>query len=254
MSTSGSYNYTKNQDTIIKRAMRISGNLATGDTPTNAQYLEAQEALNDIAKEWEADGMQLWCVQTITIPITAGVAGIDIGIGTTNNFPAFLKVLNCWKNTLSDGTDIPMVLITRNQYEYLSNKTELGDPNQYWYNPPGHNDPISLNAKGTLTLFNTPNTFAATTYQLKVTGQVQIQDFTDAIDEMDFPSYFANALTWGLADQLAMESPLPVSEKDRIMKKMLYHKEIALGFGTEMGSLFIQPDTFWMMESQGTRF
>lgn len=254
MATSGSYNYTKNQDQIIKRAMRISGNLATGDTPTNAQYLEAQEALNDIAKEWEADGMQLWCIQNITIPLIAATAAYDIGVGSANNYPAFLKVINCWKNTLADGSDIPMVLITRNQYEFLSNKTEQGDPNQYWYNPPGPNDATTGSAKGTLTLFNTPNSFAASTYQLKVTGQVQIQDFTDALDQMDFPSYFANALTWGLADQLAMESPLPVSEKDRISKKMMYHKDIALGFGTEMGSLFIQPDVFWMMESNGQRF
>ena len=249
MATSGTYDWAINQDQLIKRAMRISGNLATGQTPTRAQWLEANHALNDIIKEWCGDGMQLWCIANIEIPMINGQAAYVIGVNAANNFPPFLKVINCFKHTISTGTDIPMVLITRNQYELLSNKSEGGDPNQYWYNPPGNEG--TGNMSGTLTLFNTPNTFAATTYTLKVTGQVPMQDMTDALDIIDFPSYFNNALTWGLADQLAYESPLPVSEKDRITKKMMYHKGLALEFGTEMGSLFIQPDPFWMAEQNG---
>lgn len=249
MSTSGTYDWAVNQDQVIKRAMRISGNLATGQSPTQAQWNEASQALNDIIKEWCADGMQLWCIGQVTIPLVTNQAAYVIGVNAANNFPPFLKVINCFKRTIATGEDIPMVLITRWQYNQLSNKSQGGDPNQYWYSPPGNEG--TGNMAGTLTLFNTPNAFAATTYNLQVVGQVPIQDLTLATDIVDFPNYFNNALVWGLADQLAYESPLPVSEKDRITKKMMYHKEQALDFGTEMGSLFIQPDTFWLMEQNG---
>jgi hypothetical protein len=253
--TTGTTNYTINVDQIIRRALRICGALGQGETPTTAQFNESLQALNDIAKEWESDGMQLWKVQDQNFSLVASQAAYQFYTGAVPpqvNCPAFLKLLHVRLTTISDGSDIPLVPITRNQYDFLSNKTEGGTPNQYWYNPPGNMN--TGQQVGIITFFNTPDTSAASTYTCTVTGLQPLQDFASATDLADFPSFYNNALTWGLADQLAYENPTPVSEQDRITKKAMYHKQIALNFDVEEGSVWFQPDPFWLWESYNHNF
>lgn len=247
MGTSGTYNYTVTADTIIKRALRIVNAISQGEVPTTAQFNEAMEALNQVAKEWIADGMQLWCIKTVTITPVQGQVTYPIGIGQVTNQPSFMKVINAYKTYTPNATDIPMVMITRNFYEYLGQKTQQGDPNQYWYDPPGNLG--SGEMVGNFTVFPAPSADTVTNYQFKVVGQVPLQDFDSSSDTMDFPSYYANALTWGLAAELAWENPVPVSVLDRIKANANDHKQIALSFGTEQGSIYFQPNQFWLFES-----
>jgi hypothetical protein len=73
------------------------------------------------------------------------------------------------------------------------------------------------------------------------TGQFSLEDFDADGDIPDIPSYYYNALTWALADQLAYESGVPLAERDRITRKADYHRIVALSFDIEEGSLFFQP-------------
>ena len=52
MSTSGSADFAISRDTIIKRALRLLGVLASGATPTTNQTNDAQYALNTLVKAW----------------------------------------------------------------------------------------------------------------------------------------------------------------------------------------------------------
>lgn len=54
MATSGSTDFSVSRDDIIKRALRIIGVLAQGETPTTNQTTEAAVALNGLVKAWEA--------------------------------------------------------------------------------------------------------------------------------------------------------------------------------------------------------
>ena len=62
MATSGSTDYSQTRDDIIKRALRLIGVLAQGETPTADQVTEAAAALNGLVKAWQADGMPLWAI------------------------------------------------------------------------------------------------------------------------------------------------------------------------------------------------
>lgn len=249
MATSGTYSYGETTDTIIKRALRICGIISNGETPTQAVYTDSLQALNAMTKAWIADGMQLWCIKTVQLAsptLVAGTPSYQIGVGATINQPAFMKMINCYKTFLTDGTDTPMVPITRNFYENLSAKLEQGEPNQWWYDPPGNLG--TGNEVGTIYLFNCPSTFFVSNYRINMVGQVPLQDFTNTTDVMDFPDYYANAVTWGLAAQLVYESSLPISMIDRILAQAKAEKDMALGFGTEEGSIFFQPNQFWLAE------
>ena len=87
MATSGSTDYSQTRDDIIKRALRLIGALAQGESPTTDQVTEAAVALNGLVKAWEADGMPLWAIKERTITLQA----------TTNTYtlttPKPLKVI-----------------------------------------------------------------------------------------------------------------------------------------------------------------
>lgn len=246
MSTSLSYDYTKNRDQIITRALRIVGAIGQGETPNAEAVTEAAEVLNDLIKEWETDGMQLWCIKEYSMTPIASTNQYAIGTGYTVNQVAPTKILQAWSRS-STNLDTPVLLITRQEYNMLGSKTTEGQPSQLWYNPPGE---ISGTENfGTITLYVTPDTNYATNYTLYFTGVRPLQDFDASTDVMDFPQYWANAVVWGLADQLSYEYGVGLSERAMIGKKAELHKEKALSYGVEEGHLLIQPAPHWQTEN-----
>jgi hypothetical protein len=239
MATSGSYNYKATSDEVCRRALRIVGALGQGETPDTTTYTETREALNALIKEWQADGMQLWRIQTNSITLVAGTASYTIGIGGTVAVAPPLKVINAYIRTTSTSIDTPLLLITRNQYEMYGDKATQSTPNQVWYDPPGNLSGGEM--LGTVYVYPAPDSTTASTQTIRLVGVAALQDLDAGADDIDFPSYFTNALVWGLADQLAYEHGQSPVIMDRITKKAMYHKDIALSFGTEEGSLFFQP-------------
>lgn len=246
MTTSNSYNYTKNRDQIITRALRIVGAIGQGETPATEAVTEAAEVLNDLIKEWETDGMQLWCVKEYSFTPVAGTSSYTIGTGATINEIAPTKLLQAW-NRSTTNLDTPVLLITRHEYNMLGSKTTQGTPSQLWYNPPG--EISGTENQGTITLYVTPDANYVSNFTIRFTGVRPLQDFDSSTDVMDFPQYWGNAVVWGLADQLSYEYGVGLSERAMIAKKAEQHKDKALSYGTEEGHLLIQPSPHWQPES-----
>ena len=240
MATSASTNYTVTRDDVIKRALRIIGAIGQGETPPTDAVTEAAVALNQIVKEWNADGMQLWkYITTSAITLVASTTSYQIGIGATVNQTAPLKVTQAWLRNTTTNADTPLILITKQEYDMLSVKSQTGQPNQLYYFPPGA---VATEQVGTIYLFPTPNSDTATNLRLYLTGMTSIMDFDASSDTADFPSFYYNALAWALADQLSYEYGVPYAQQAMITKKAEVHKEKALGFDREEGSLYLQPD------------
>lgn len=244
--TSGSYDFTTNRDGIITRALRIIGAIGQGETPSSTAVTEAAEALNDLCKAWESDGMQLWCLKDYTITPIASTAAYNIGIGQTTNLVAPLRVINAYYRKTSNSVDTPMVIIERDTYEKYGAKTTDGTPTQVWYNPPGSAVYTGgYNDYGIATFYVRPDSTFAAGYTFRLTGVRPIEDFDASTDVPDFPKYWYNAIKWGLADQLAYEYGVGLSERAMISKKAAQHKLEALSYGTEEGSIFLQPRQNW---------
>lgn len=244
MTQSTSYNYTTNRDGIIKRAYRIIDAIGEGEDPTPTQITEGSEALNDLVKEWAAEGMPLWAIKTSSaITLVSGTTSYSIGVGATVNQNAPLKIYYAWLRDINTNFDTPMLVIPRKSYELLATKTQLGVPNQLWYNPPP-GIAVTENA-GTITLYVTPDTYTAANKRLYFSGQYPFMDFDAAADVPDFPQYWFNAVKWGLADQLAYQNSVGIAERSMITKKALYHKEMAMSFNPEEGSYEITIQPSW---------
>ena len=247
MPTSTSYNHTKTRDQIITRAMRIIGAVGQGETPQTVAVTEAAETLNDMVKEWESDGMQLWCVKEYNFTPTASTRTYDIGTGATINQIAPLKIIQAWSRSNTNSLDTPILLISRQEYNMLGSKTTEGQPTQLWYNVPG--EIAATENVGSITVYVTPDTNYATNYKIYFTGIRPLADFDAASDLIDFPQYWYNAVVWGLAEQLAYEYGVGLSERSMIGKKAEQARERALSYGMEEGHLLLQPAPHWGPES-----
>jgi hypothetical protein len=241
MPTSGSTNYSTTRDLIITRALRIVNELGTGETASATRLTECAQALNDIFKEFQADGMHVWKIATSSaITLTANVGSYSIGTGATINQVAPLKIYQAYVRNTTTNTDTDVAIWTKQEYDAYSTKTQQGQVTQLYYAPPGNLG--ASEQRGTIYVLERPDTAFAAGNQLYVTGQYPFEDFDAASDIPDCPSYYYNALVWALADQLSWEAGTPPGDRDRIGKKAREHREMAKSFDIEEGSLYIQPN------------
>jgi hypothetical protein len=247
MTMSTSYNYTATRDQIITRALRIIGAIGQGETPAATAVTEAAESLNDIVKSWAADGMQLWCTREYTLTPVAGTSSYTVGVGSTINAPAPSKIIQAWSRTTSTNRDTPTLLISRHDYNMLGNKVQDGSPSQLWYDTPGGISATEI--QGTVYLYVVPDTAYAAASTIRFIGIRPIMDFDASTDVLDFPTYWINAVKWGLASELAFEYGVGLSERQQINQKAQAEKLLALSYGTEEGHMLIQPVRGWHWET-----
>lgn len=230
MSTSNSTDFSVTRDDIIKRALRLLGVLAQGETPTTDQTIEAAAALNGLVKAWQADGMPLWAIRSYNVPLTATVASYRIGVGQTVATPKPLKITQAYNHNTSSNVDIPMSVLTRQEYNMLGNKTSAGNPIQVFYDP--------QRDYGDLYVFPVPNATDAASNVITITYQRPFEDFDASTDTPDFPQEWYDAVTYGLATRLAPEYGLDIPSRKTLWQEMTIIKQDALNFGLEEGSLY----------------
>jgi len=235
MPTSGSTNFSTSANTVINGALRIVGALAQGESPTAAQTTEALEALNMMVKTYQVDGMPLWAIKQYSVPLTLSVNSYIIGVGAAINTPKPLKVIGAFLHNTSTDLDIPMRIVTRQEYNLLGNKTTEGQPVQIFYEP--------LNTTGVLHVFPAPDQTSATNTTITIVYQRPFEDFDTTADEPDFPQEWYEALKFGLADRLAPEYGVPIVDRNDIRSRAKELKDSALSFGTEEGSIYFMVES-----------
>lgn len=235
MPTSGSYDFNLNRDQVIKGALRKLGVIGEGQTPTATQISDAAESLNILVKAWEADGLPLWCIKTVSFPLVAGTNIYSIGPGQTINTQEPLKVYQGWYRDTTSNVDVPLVQLAQQQYNTLSAKSQTGAVTQFYYE--------RLNGVGNVYTYLTPDATFAATKQIYLLFQRPFQDFDGSTDLPDFPQEWLRALVWGLAAELAFDNGYPTKDREELFIMAEKFKDEALGFTQEESSLWLQPDT-----------
>lgn len=228
MSTSGTYSFSTNRDSLIKGALRLAGVIAQGETPSASQVSEASETLNMMVKAWEADGLPLWAITTQTITPVAGQTAYTL------SGPKPLKCLQAWNRQTASSVDIPMRVITRQEYNMLGNKSTQGNPIQLYFEP--------NRAASQVFLFPTPDSTAASSNKIYLVVQRPFEDFNAATDEPDFPQEWYEAVKYGLAVRLAGEYNTDIETRKILIQEATAVKQEAMSFGQEEGSLYFQRD------------
>jgi len=235
MSTSGVTTFELNRDQIINAALRKVGAVSEGQAATAQNIIDATIALNAMLKAFQEEGMPLWAIKETIFPLTA-TRKYNIGLGQTINTPAPLKIIQA--TLLDTNTDaqniLPMNIYTHYDYNLLTTQDSAGYPIHLMYEP--------LLPTGVINIWPTPDPYSIQYRQIRIVYQRPFEDFVAATDTPDFPSYWSEALIYGLAWRLAPEFGVPIPDRQLISKEATYHLDKALSFGTEEGSFSIQPN------------
>lgn len=229
MATSGTTDYSTTALAIIKGALRLVGAISQGDTPTAAQESEAMEALNMMTKGLATKGLVLWVTNNVQVPTTANVATYTVGLGMTVNVPKPLKVIQAFYS--NGNVDVPLRLVTRDEYERLGNKTSTGTPAMLYYEP--------LRDYGVVHLFPVPDSQVP---PVTIIGQHHIEDFDSSTNSPDFPQEWFEALKYNLAVRLAGEYGLSIQTRSLLIREAEKYLDEVLAFTQEEGSLYFTVD------------
>jgi hypothetical protein len=233
LATSGDTTWTLNRDQVLTGALRKLGVLASGGTPTTAQVNDASEALNALIKAFQADGMPVWKIASTTFTVTDGTSSYTIGpSGCTVTAVQPLKVIQALY-TVSGAAQVPLNVYNRYDYNMLPvlSGTIEGNPVNLYYQP--------LSTTGVIKLWPTPDNSTTT---ITIHYQAPYEDMDTASNNFDFPAYWIQALIYNTAWALSPEYGIPPTDRNILAKEAMYWKEQALSYGSEEGSLYMQPD------------
>ena len=129
--------YQVTTDQIVQAAMRQCGALdtAASSIPQPQDYTNVLLALNMIIKKWVTDGIPLWKVAPLTLPLVANQQAYSIGtLGPDLITDRPLRILEAEILTLSNQQSIELWPLAREQWVELSGKyISFGIPTQYYF-------------------------------------------------------------------------------------------------------------------------
>lgn len=235
MAVSNSTSFTVTRDQIIEAALQDLSVLEEGAQPSSAALVKGSFALNLIIKDWQTTGIKLWTVDNLAIPLVKGKTVYTIGSALTNDVVSHkpLKVIQGFlrNNVTTPNIDIPMLALSRNEYNTLGSKFSQGRVNSYFYNPKA--------THGELSLFLTPSDSA---YTLYVVVQRPIMDIISPTDTFDFPSEWFLALKWALMSELSSSYDKALMERSYYDTKALFFKTSLEEWDVENTSVFFTMD------------
>lgn len=234
MSVSTVTTFNLNATEIVNAAYRKIAVVADNMTATSTQITNGIQALNVMIKAFITKGMPLWEVVEYSITPTA-TRNYNIGVGLTVNTPAPLKIFQAVLLDNTNLTNRPLEVRSHYDYNLLSNSATSGAPTVYMYEPG--------NQSGVFHIWPTPDSYTQTNCSIKIVYQKPFADIvTAATDNVDFPQWWLEAIIYGLADRMAPEFGVPIQDRQLLKMEAKEKLDEALSFGTEEGSLFIEPD------------
>ena len=239
--------YTVTRDQVITLALRKLGVLEIGSSPDPDTVANAAMSLNLLIKQLSTDGLKLWKITELIIPLTSGQTTYTLGGSTSTLMYDSLNptvaitdkplkaIQGFYRNMQSTPPiDTPVMLVSKQEYNVLGSKFSTGTANTIFY------DPRNLN--GVLYVYLTPDLNAQTNLQLHIVAQLPLNDLTSALDIPDFPNEWMNCLVWNLADQLSLEYGVPMNSRQEIGQRAATYKTLLSDWDVESSSTFFAPD------------
>lgn len=227
MSTSGVTTYQLTAEQLINAAYRKTGIMGKGQVADSEELEYGLQALNLIIPALRTRGMQLWKLNTRTLPLVADTQEYTV----TQPNKAF-KIHEAWILPGTTGSKIPVEQISVFNYNILPT-TSSGTPVKIAYTP--------KNTTGTIYIWPKPSTTVASTYTFQYVSLDELEVVTDTSQTLDFPSEWHLALVWAIAAQLAIELNVPIQDRQEIKKNYEEAVILAESGGTEEASIYVQP-------------
>ncbi len=177
--------------TIVDRAARLVGAVASGESTTAAEGADGLIALNAMLEAWQIDKLFVYAFTDTAFSLVAADASYTVG--PAGNFaltPRPHKIEECFVRV--SNQDYPVQLLTSEQWNAITDKTETAEyPDRAYYNP-------SL-ATGTLQVYPVPTG----TDSLHIVTWSVVSSLATLATSIAFPPGYERAMAYNLAVEWA---------------------------------------------------
>jgi hypothetical protein len=148
----------------------------------------ARMASNLLLGRWASQGVNLWKVELLSIPLVQGTSAYSV----PSNVIVMLDTYVTTTDSSGNSIDRLILPISRTEYSSYPNKEQQGFPTTYW---------MDRLLSPTVTLWPVPDG-SETTLNYYAVQQIQDANFSSG-QTLDLPLYFLEAFAYGLAQRLA---------------------------------------------------
>ena len=219
-------------DRIITYADDDAGLVGDGRDPTSEQMAKGLNKLNDLINYLQTQGLKLWLLQDLAITLSAGQALYSLGPGGSINMVKPMRVVDAYYLD-SSGNQRPLIALAWDDWDRLSNKTQLGQINSYFVDK----QQLTLN----VSFWLTPDSLAASNGTAHTIVQLQVGNMVGTLDGITFPIEWFSVLRWGLA--LELSSKQPDSIKTFCAQMYQKYREDLENWDVEDAPTYLQPDS-----------
>ena len=186
--------------TIIDRALRLIGAIASGESPTTDEGTDALTALNAMIDSWRNDRLMVYALSESTITLTPTDASYTIGTGGNINTTRPVKIESAFCR--AGSVDFPVDVIGKARYDAIPDKTTTSDiPDFLYYD--------SAVTTGNINLWPVPTTANV----LHVTMWTVLSTLAAVSTTVTLPPGYERALAYNLAIEVAPEYEKTVSQE-----------------------------------------
>jgi len=209
---------------LIKAALRKTGTLSSGETPEDARYATALEALQVMLRSWAQKRVLVFASKKESFSLIAGQSLYTWGAGGNITTTRPHQLLGAFVRD-SGGTDHPVDIFSEGQYRNISSKATPGRPECLFYHPlyplgaiyiyPVPQDPETmwLESMKDFLLENFYLLLETGGYLLTETGSRFLMEEVsmEVGDTLKFPPNYEEALVYNLAVRIAPEYGVQMS-------------------------------------------
>lgn len=149
-----------------------------------AEHLsDARAELNLLQSSWANRGPNLWTIDQVSIPLTAGVATYPVS-------PSTIQILDAWIS--EGGIDTTVTSIGHTDYAGIPDKTQAGSPTQFW---------LARTVSPAISLYPVPDRAGLTLkfFRYRVQQDAELRDGF----QVEVPQRWNDAIVADLAHRLA---------------------------------------------------
>jgi hypothetical protein len=198
MATSGTTTFNLDLSELVEESFERCGS----ELRSGYDLRTARRSLNLLFADWANRGVNMWTIDSGTIPLVAGTATYNL---PTDTVDLLEHVIRTGAGNTATQTDLSITRISVSTYATIPNKLQQARPIQLLVN--------RLSPTPSVTVWPVPD--AAQSYQLAYWRLRRLQDAGSGANTMDVPFRFIPAMVAGLAYYLAMK--LPNVSQDRMM-------------------------------------
>lgn len=224
MTSSGTITYEPTTTEFITWGFNILGVAQEGEALTPTMYQNGLRALNGLIQTLSAFP-HLWTATEGSVTLVADTPSYVVS-------PRALRILEC--RYRQNGIDVPMTMMSRQEYFDQPNKTTSPSiPVNFYFDPKVET--------GTLYLWPCPSAQAAAQYTIHYTYLkfLEIQDATN--QTLDIPQQWAEAIAFNLAKRLMTQYPVnDPNIASQVLAQAAEYWARMTAFDNEIASIYLQ--------------